>query len=59
MQVIISENRQQEVEVKSGEFVPSETFAAKFKEADWKDEEYPVIEELLQYSYRTFRNTLD
>ena len=55
MQVIISENRQQEVEVKSGGFVPSETFAVKFKEADWKDEAYPAIGELLLYSGGTFR----
>ena len=51
---IIGENGQQEVELESDGFVPNEIFAVKFKEADWKDEAYPVIEELLQYSYRTF-----
>lgn len=40
MQVIISENRQQEVELESDGFVPNEIFAVKFKEADWKDEVY-------------------
>lgn len=55
MQVIISENRQQEVEVKSDGFVPNETFTVKFKEADWKDEAYPAIGELLLYSGGTFR----
>ena len=52
---IIGENGQQEVELESDGFVPNEIFAVKFKEADWKDEAYPAIGELLQYSDITFR----
>lgn len=33
----------------------NEIFAVKFKEADWKDEAYPAIGELLLYSGGTFR----
>ena len=52
---IIGENGQQEVELESGGFVPNETFTVKFKEADWKDETYPAIGELLLYSGGIFR----
>ena len=52
---IIGENGQQEVELESGGFVPNETFTVKFKEADFKDEAYPAIGELLLYSGGTFR----
>ena len=52
---IVGENGQQEVELESGGFVPNETFTVKFKEADWKDEAYPAIGELLLYSGGTFR----
>lgn len=52
---IIGENGQQEVELESDGFVPNETFTVKFKEADWKDEAYPAIGELLLYFGGTFR----
>lgn len=52
---IIGDGGQQEVELKSGGFVPNENFTVKFKESDLENDAYPAIGELLQYSGRTFR----